>query len=121
MTVTLTAPDHCARTSTPPSFDRALSPAELDDVVAAIRGTDYEHGLTACLAVDDVVAADLGFGSAAHMADQLRDHVPQVAIPLHQWFHIAHTVEAAAHRDGPGGESAVLADWVTFGPRVSAR
>lgn len=116
--MTTSSPTRSADTTTP-RFDRALTPAELDAVLAAVHETDYEHGLFACLAVEELVAIDLGFASAAEMTEQLADKPVFVAVPLAQWLRVARKVEAEASRHG-GGEAAVLADWVAFGPRISA-
>lgn len=105
--------------TTTPRFDRALTPAELDAVLAAVGGTDYEHGLFACLALDELVAADLGFASAAEMAEQHAHEPAFVVVPMAQWLRIARQIEAEARNRG-GSDAAVLADWVAFGPRISA-
>lgn len=100
-------------------FDRPLTDDELAYVTARVQSTDHEQGIVAALAVADIAAAD------RRSADQGTHHAIEPAavpaIPLHQWRAIQAVIDREARRHATGSESAVLADWVDFGPRVSAR
>lgn len=101
-----------------PTFDRPLTDDELAHVIARVRSTDHEQGIVAALAVFDIAAADQGPG----VAEPGRRLAPVAAIPLHQWKAIQAVIDSEARRRDPSsGSSAVLADWVDFGPRISAR
>lgn len=105
-------------TSSTPSFDRGLTDEELARVIARVRSADQEHGIVAALAVFDVAAADrLASGPDALAA---LDPTAVAAIPLHQWREIQAVIDSEAVRRDHGTASAVLADWVRFGPRISA-
>jgi hypothetical protein len=119
----LTAASRTARPALTPAagspvqaFDRPLTPDELASVIATVRAADHEHGLVAALAVADVARRD-----ACQDGELLLDDTAVPAIPLDQWRALQAVIDDEARRHAPGGESAVLADWVEFGPRVSAR
>lgn len=109
---TLTATTH---QGPPAVFDRPLTADELAEVVARVGAADYEHGLVAALAVADIAAADRC--AKVRGADELMA-IP--AIPLHQWVAIQQAIDRETTRRHPGGDAAVLADWVLCGPRISA-
>jgi hypothetical protein len=101
-----------------PVFDRPLTDDELACVIAKVESTDNEHGIVAALAVFDIAAADRCFADAD--TQRAPDPAAVPAIPLHQWRAVLAVFDRVARRRAPGGESAVLADWVEFGPRISA-
>lgn len=102
-------------TVSPAAFDRPLTDDELAHVTTRVRSTDHEHGIVAALAVADIAAAD------RRAADHAHAPMAVPTIPLRQWRAIQAVIDREARRHAPGGESAVLADWVEFGPRVSGR
>ena len=112
-------PEPVDLTPTTPVLDRHLSDDELASVIAQVLATDHEHGIVAALAVFEAAATERhpadhnhAFGEAA---------IPAVpAIPIHQWRAIQAVIDSEARRHAPGSESEVLADWVDFGPRISA-